>query len=61
MFKDFFAGIRDIVGGRSAAYKEDLQKPRIIAFEEMDAQAKDFVANGILGIDIDYETVVVVC
>ena len=57
VFKDFFAGIRDIVGGRSAAYEEELQKVRIIAFEEMDAQAKDLVANGILGIDIDYETV----
>ena len=57
MFKDFFAGIRDIVGGRSAAYEEELQKARIIAFEEMDAQAKDLGANGILGIDIDYETV----
>ena len=57
VFKDFFAGIRDIVGGRSAAYEEELQKARIIAFEEMDALAKDLVANGILGIDIDYETV----
>ena len=57
MFKDFFAGIRDFVGGRSAAYEEELQKARIIAFEEMDAQAKDLSANRILGIDIDYETV----
>ena len=57
VFKDFFAGIRDIVGGRSAAYEEELQKARIIAFEEMDAQAKDLGANGILDIDIDYETV----
>ena len=38
MFKDFFAGIRDIVGGRSAAYEEELQKVRIIACEEMDAK-----------------------
>ena len=57
MFKDFFAGIRDILGDRSTAYEEELQKARIIAFEEMDAQAKDLGANGILGIDIDYETV----
>ena len=61
VFKDFFAGIRDILGDRSTAYEEELQKARIIAFEEMDALAKDLVANGILGIDIDYETVVVVC
>ena len=52
VFKDFFAGIRDIVGGRSAAYEEELQKVRIIVFEEMDAQAKDLGANEILGIDI---------
>ena len=57
IFKDLFAGIRDIVGGRSAAYEKELQKARIIAFEEMDAQAKDLGANCILGIDIDYETV----
>ena len=55
--KDIFAGIRDIVGGRSAAYEEELKKARIIAFDEMDIQAKDLGANGILGIDIDYETV----
>ena len=55
--KDIFAGIRDIVGGRSAAYEEELQKARIIAFEEMDEQANDFGANAILGIDLDYETV----
>jgi len=39
--------MRDIVGGRSAAYEEELQKARIIAFEKMDAQAKDLSANGI--------------
>ena len=50
MFKDFFARIRDIVGGRSAAYEEELQKARIIAFEEMDAQEKYLGENGILGI-----------
>ena len=55
--KDFFAGIRDIVGGRAAAYEEELQKARIIAFEEMDEQAQELGANAILGIDLDYETV----
>jgi len=57
IFKDFFAGIRDIVGGRSAAYESELKKARIIAFKEMSQQAKDFGANAIVGIDIDYETV----
>ncbi len=57
IFKDFFAGIRDIVGGRSAAYEQELQKAREIAFEEMSAQAKELGANAVVGIDIDYETV----
>ena len=55
--KDFFAGIRDIVGGRSAAYEKELQKARVIAFEEMDEQANNLGANAIVGIDLDYETV----
>lgn len=57
IFKDFFAGIRDIVGGRSAAYESELKKARIIAFKEMSQQARDLGANAIVGIDIDYETV----
>jgi uncharacterized protein YbjQ (UPF0145 family) len=57
IFKDFFAGIRDIVGGRSAAYERELQKAREIAFEEMSQKARDSGANAIVGIDIDYETV----
>jgi uncharacterized protein YbjQ (UPF0145 family) len=57
IFKDFFASIRDIVGGRSAAYERELSKARIIAFEEMSQQAAELGANAIVGIDIDYETV----
>ena len=57
IFKDFFAGIRDIVGGRSAAYEQELQKAREIAFEEMSQKAEDLNANAVVGIDIDYETV----
>lgn len=57
IFKDFFAGIRDIVGGRSAAYEKELHKARKIAFDEMAQAARDTGANGIIGIDIDYETV----
>lgn len=57
IFKDFFAGIRDIVGGRSAAYEEELEKARKLAFAEMDQQAQDLGANAIVAIDIDYETV----
>lgn len=57
LFKDIFAGIRDIVGGRSAAYEKELKRAREIAFEEMTQQASDRGANAIVGIDIDYETV----
>jgi uncharacterized protein YbjQ (UPF0145 family) len=57
IFRDFFAGIRDIVGGRSAAYEKELSKARTIAFEEMDEKARSLGANAIVGIDIDYETV----
>ena len=55
IFKDFFAGIRDIIGGRSAAYEKELRKAREIAFAEMEAQAQSLGANAVVGIDIDYE------
>ncbi|WP_020559394.1 heavy metal-binding domain-containing protein [Thiofilum flexile] len=55
LFKDLFAGIRDIVGGRSATYERELQKARDIAMEELQQRAKDMGANAIIGIDIDYE------
>ena len=57
IFKDIFAGIRDIVGGRSAAYERALQDARRMAFTEMEEKAQRVGANAILGIDIDYETV----
>lgn len=57
IFRDLFAGIRDIVGGRSGAYEKELRRAREIAFEEMAEQARDQGANAVVGIDIDYETV----
>ena len=57
LFKDIFASIRDIVGGRSAAYEAELAKARDIAFEEMTRQAEQMGADAIVGIDVDYETV----
>jgi uncharacterized protein YbjQ (UPF0145 family) len=57
IFRDFFAGIRDIVGGRSAAYERELQKAREIAFRELTEKAVELGANAVVGIDIDYETV----
>lgn len=56
-FLDFFASIRDIVGGRSAAYEKELRKAKDIALSEMRDQAKNLGANAIIGIDIDYETI----
>ena len=57
VFKDLFASVRDIVGGRSAAYERELDRARTIAMEEMVAAAEELGANGIVGIDIDYETI----
>ena len=57
IFRDFFAGIRDIVGGRSGAYEKELRKSREIAFQELGEQAKALGADAVVGIDIDYETV----
>ncbi len=57
IFRDFFASIRDIIGGRSASYEKELRKAKDIALEEMREQAKHLGANAIVGIDIDYETI----
>lgn len=57
IFRDFFAGIRDIVGGRSGAYEKELQSARKIAFEEMEMKANSVGANAVIGIDLDYETI----
>ncbi len=57
IFKDLFAGIRDIVGGRSGAYEQELAKARAIALEEMTEVAASLDADAIVGIDLDYETV----
>lgn len=57
IFKDFFAGIRDIVGGRSAAYEQELRKAKTIAIQEMKDQAIALGANAVLGVDLDYETI----
>jgi uncharacterized protein YbjQ (UPF0145 family) len=57
IFKDLFAGIRDIVGGRSGAYEEELRKARVIAFQELEAAAQAAGADAVVGVDLDYETV----
>ena len=57
IFKDIFAGIRDIVGGRSQAYEQELRKAKEIAVTEMTAEAQRLGANAIVGVDLDYETI----
>ena len=57
VFKDLFAGIRDIVGGRSGAYEDELRKARAIALEELEAVAAQLGADAVIGVDLDYETV----
>ena len=57
VFRDMFAGIRDIVGGRSAAYERELRKAKDIAVQEMIEQATGLGANAVVGVDLDYETV----
>ncbi len=56
IFKDLFAGIRNIVGGRAAAYEQELRRAKDIALEEMAESAKSLGANAIVGVDLDYET-----
>jgi uncharacterized protein YbjQ (UPF0145 family) len=56
IFKDFGAGIRDVIGGRSAGYEKDLKKGRETALAELQQEAEALGANAVLGVDIDYET-----
>jgi uncharacterized protein YbjQ (UPF0145 family) len=57
IFRDMFAGLRDIVGGRSAAYEEELRKAKEIALTEMAEQASALGATAIIGVDLDYESI----
>jgi uncharacterized protein YbjQ (UPF0145 family) len=54
-FRDFFAKIRDVVGGRSGAYEKELARARETAFREIQEEALEVGANAIVGIDLDYE------
>jgi len=57
MFRDFFAGIRDILGGRSGSYEKVLRKAKQEAVNDMMEQAREFGANAVVGVDLDYETI----
>jgi uncharacterized protein YbjQ (UPF0145 family) len=53
--KDWFAGISDIVGGRSGTYERELQRARTIALEELAERAKEMGGNAVVAVDLDYE------
>jgi uncharacterized protein YbjQ (UPF0145 family) len=57
IFKDFFAGIRDIVGGRSAAYEKELRRAKEMAIQEMENEAAALGGNAVIGVDLDYESI----
>ena len=54
IFRDIFAGIRDIVGGRSGSYEKELRRAREVAFQELESEARDKGADAIIGVDLDY-------
>jgi len=57
IFRDIFAGIRDIVGGRSGSYEEVLREAKENALSEMTENARRLGANAVIGIDLDYEAI----
>jgi uncharacterized protein YbjQ (UPF0145 family) len=57
VFRDLFAGITDIIGGRSGAYEEELGKARSVALQEMQDRARDLGATAVVGVDLDYEVI----
>ncbi len=57
IFRDVFAAVRDVVGGRSGAYEKSLKEARDIAVREMTEEAQRLGANAVIGVDLDYETV----
>ena len=57
IFKDIFAGIRDIVGGRSGTYERVIEEARTSALSELTQKAQNMGANAVVGVDLDFETV----
>lgn len=57
VFRDLFAGITDIIGGRSGAYEQELGKARSTALQEMEDRARSMGANAVVGVDLDYEVI----
>lgn len=57
IFKDFFANITDIVGGRSTTYEKELRRARETAVMELEAYATEMGGNAVVGVDLDYEVI----
>ncbi len=57
VFRDIFAGITDIIGGRSGAYEESLGRARDTALREMEDRARELGGNAVVGVDLDYEVI----
>jgi uncharacterized protein YbjQ (UPF0145 family) len=57
IFRDIFAGIRDIVGGRAGAYEKELRRAKEMAMNEMSQQAQHLGANAVIGVDLDFEEI----
>ena len=57
IFKDIFAGVRNIIGGRSGAYEKELESAREAAFGDLRARAAEMGADAVVGVDIDYEVI----
>jgi uncharacterized protein YbjQ (UPF0145 family) len=57
IFRDIFAGVRDIVGGRSATYERAVMEAKELALKEMQEEAENLGANAVVGVDLDYETI----
>jgi uncharacterized protein YbjQ (UPF0145 family) len=57
IFRDMFASVRDVIGGRSGSYEKELKKARDIAVADMVEEARERGANAVIGVDLDYETV----
>jgi uncharacterized protein YbjQ (UPF0145 family) len=55
LFRDMFAGLRDLVGGRSGGYEKELKEAKQLALEEMAEEAMELGADGVVGVDLDYE------
>lgn len=54
-FRDLFAGVRDIIGGRSGSYEKELKRAKELSVEEMVAEARELGADAVIGVDLDYE------